>query len=216
MMNDTIDLPDAKSPTTKGKADTRERILQAALTCFSNKGYHQTTTDELVAESGLGKGTLYRYFDNKQELFMSLIDWFMLEFGEEMSHAWTDEMSAAEKIRAMIQVFLDEAEQFIPFFKITLDFWAQTLESERMQRTFMTWLTQYQQQLATVIEAGIASGEFRPVNAEQAALGLFAVLDAVGLYKTLLSAEIDLPGTIETTLDIFLDGLKGEGDCHVT
>lgn len=146
---------------------------------------------------------------------MSLIDWVMLEFGEEISHAWTDEMSAAEKIQAMVQIFLDEAEQFIPFFKITLDFWAQTLESERMQRTFMTWLKQYQHQWAAVIEAGIASGEFRPVNSEQAALGLFAILDAVGLYKTLLGAEIDLPGTIETTLDIFLAGLKKEAEHNV-
>jgi AcrR family transcriptional regulator len=195
---------------TGGRAKTRERILQAALTCFSNKGYHQTTTDEIVAESGLGKGTLYRYFENKQDLFMSLIDWFMLEIDEEIAHAWTVDMPAADKIRAMVQVFLDEAEQLTPFFKLTLDFWAQTLESKRLQRTFSAWLKRYQERFAPIIEAGIASGEFRPVNSEQAALGLFAMVDGVGLYKTLLEAEIDLDNTVRTTLDIFLNGLKNE------
>lgn len=199
------------SPTllaTEGKAETRERLLQAALTCFANKGYHQTTTDEIVAESGLGKGTLYRYFQNKQDLFISLIDWFMLEFDEEMSHAWTDDMSAADKIRAMMMVFVEDSEQLIPFFKITVDFWAQTSESDRLQRSFSTWLQRYQQQFSAVVEAGIASGEFRPVNSDQAALALFAMLDAVGLYKTLLGAQIDLHNTVETALEIFLAGLK--------
>jgi len=194
-----------------GKATTRERILQAALTCFSNKGYHQTTTDEIVAESGLGKGTLYRYFENKQELFISLIDWFMLEFDEDLAQVWVGrDMSANDKIRAMVNVFLDETEQLIPFFRITLDFWAQTLESDRLQQIFWNWLKRYQAQFAQVIEAGIAAGEFRPVNANQAALALVAVLDAVGLYKTLVSDEVDLYGTAETAVDIFLAGMKKE------
>jgi AcrR family transcriptional regulator len=168
-----------------------------------------------VTESGLGKGTLYRYFQNKQDLFMSLIDWFLVDIGEEIAHAWTDDMPASRKIRVMVQVFLDETEQFIPFFKVTLDFWAQTLESERLQRTFRSWLKRYQEQFASIIEAGVASGEFRPVDSDQAALGLFAMLDAVGLYKTLLGEEIDLHNTIKTTLDIFLAGLKKEAEGDV-
>lgn len=203
-------LPTSTMFVPGGRIETRERILQAALTCFSNKGYHQTTTDEIVAASGLGKGTLYRYFENKQDLFMSLIDWFMFEIDEEMAHAWTAEMPAADKIRAMVQVFLDEAEQLTPFFKLTLDFWAQTLESERLQRTFSAWLQRYQARFVPIIEAGMAGGEFRPVNAEQAALGLIAMVDAVGLYKTLLEAEIDLDNTVKTTLDLFLNGLRTE------
>ena len=59
------------------------------------------------------------------------------------------------------------------------------------------------------------SGEFRPVNAEQAALALVAMLDGVGLYKTLLSAEIDLHNTVTTALDLFLAGLEQEAQDHV-
>jgi AcrR family transcriptional regulator len=169
-----------------------------------------------VAESGLGKGTLYRYFQNKQDLFMSLIDWFMSEFGEEISHAWTDDMSASEKIQAMVKVFLDESEQFIPFFKITVDFWAQSLESERLQSIFWTYLQRYQQQFASIIEAGMADGEFRKLDAKQAALALFATLDALMLYRTLLGTKIDLHSTVNTSLDLFLEGLKQAGDGHVT
>ncbi len=189
---------------------TRERLLNAALVCFSRKGYHQTTTDEIVAESGMGKGTLYRYFENKQDLFISLIDWFFLEVSKEITHAWDDSMPAADKIRAMVQIFLDESEQLFPFFKITVDFWAQTFENDRLQRTFWTWLQQYQMQFSTVIDEGIAGGEFRVVNSKAVALGLVAMLDGVALYKTLLSKEIDFPGTILALMEAILAGLKTE------
>lgn len=214
-MNNSKNSSTATLLPTYRKATTREQILQAALTCFSGKGYHRTTMDDIVKESGLSKGALYWHFKSKQELFIALIDWFMAEFSEEISQAWTDEMSATDKIRAIVQVFLDETEQLIPFFKITLDFWAQTPENERLQRIFWTWLKRYQRQIAQVIEAGIASGEFRPVNAEQAALALVALLDGVGLYKTMLDAEIDLHNTVQTTIEVFLTGLKKETDQYV-
>jgi TetR/AcrR family fatty acid metabolism transcriptional regulator len=206
----------SNSPTTPleaGNPATRERLLHAALACFSRKGYHQTTTDEIVTESGMGKGTLYRYFETKQDLFISLIDWFMLEFDEEIAHSWSEGMPAADRIRAMVNVFLQESEQLIPFFKITVDFWAQSMESDRLQRMFWKWLRRYQKQLAGVIKEGVARGEFRPVQAEQVALGLFATLDALALYRSLMGSDIDLPGTVNASLEVFLAGLQQqEGD----
>jgi AcrR family transcriptional regulator len=154
-------------PVTDKKARTRAQILHAALACFSNKGYHQTSMDDIVAESGLSKGALYWHFKSKQELFVSLIEWYMSAFGEEASHAWTDDMSATDKIRAMMMFFVDSSEQLIPFFKITIDFWAQTSEDEQLRAIFDEMLDNFQQQLRTIIEEGITNGEFRPVDTFQ-------------------------------------------------
>lgn len=54
-------------PTTKGK------ILDAALEVFAEKGFHSATVDEIAERAGLGKGTLYRYFANKETLFSELV-----------------------------------------------------------------------------------------------------------------------------------------------
>lgn len=189
---------------------TRDRLLLAALTCFSRKGYHQTTTDEIVAESGLGKGTLYRYFENKQDLFISMVGWAMDMFDREAVASLRDDMSAADKIRAMVQTFLTESEQLVPFFKVTLDFWAQTLDSSRLQQTFWKYLQRYGHELEEIINAGIAAGEFRPVNAWHVALSIVGLLDALGLYKTLLSDEIEMHGTVTTAVDAILAGISVE------
>jgi len=52
---------------------TRERVLEAALGVFSEKGFHVATMDEVAERAGVGKGTLYRHFANKETLFTELV-----------------------------------------------------------------------------------------------------------------------------------------------
>ncbi len=55
------------------KQSAKERILDAALEVFSHKGFHSATTDEIAERAGVGKGTLYRYFETKEKLFAQLV-----------------------------------------------------------------------------------------------------------------------------------------------
>jgi AcrR family transcriptional regulator len=55
------------------KPATREKILNAALDLFYEKGFHLATVDEIAERAGVGKGTLYRYFASKSALFNELI-----------------------------------------------------------------------------------------------------------------------------------------------
>ena len=195
--------------TTPRKFTTRQRLLEAALICFSRKGYHQTTTDEIMAESGLGKGTLYRHFKNKQDLFTSMIRWMMDDIGEDMARISMQPQPVIDRLQAMVQALMTDMERLLPFFRITLDYWAHTIEDEQVQEIFSTTLREFQGLLVPLFEEGIAAGELRPVNTRHAALALFAQLDALTLYKALLD-EIDLRGTVETATDIFLTGLKAD------
>jgi AcrR family transcriptional regulator len=51
----------------------REAILDAAARVFARKGFHAATLDEIAVEAELAKGTLYNYYEDKQDLFTSLI-----------------------------------------------------------------------------------------------------------------------------------------------
>jgi AcrR family transcriptional regulator len=208
MMNNPAAPSGSTSPNVDKKTTTKIQILQSALTCFAGKGYHKTTMDDIVTESGLSKGALYWHFKSKQELFIALVEWFLFEMEEEIAHAWTDEMSAADKIRAMARVTLDSSEQLVPFFNVFLDFWAQTSSDEQLRKLFDKMLTDYQIQLTQIIEEGIASGEFRPVNGSQLSLALFGMMDALLLYRTLLGTKIDMQSCTETALEVILTGLK--------
>ncbi|MCM2533186.1 TetR/AcrR family transcriptional regulator [Neobacillus pocheonensis] len=56
------------------KERKRVTILESALKCFGEKGYHLTTMDDIVAYSKMSKGLLYNYFKSKEELYISLMD----------------------------------------------------------------------------------------------------------------------------------------------
>ena len=51
----------------------RQQILDAAGVVFARKGYHKATVDEIIALADTGKGTVYNYFVNKEQLFYTLI-----------------------------------------------------------------------------------------------------------------------------------------------
>src|SRR5882724_522604 len=53
--------------------DRPQEILDAALTVFVTKGFAATKLDDVAAAAGISKGLLYRYFDNKAELFKEVI-----------------------------------------------------------------------------------------------------------------------------------------------
>ena len=52
----------------------RAQILAAAMTCFARQGYHATSMDDVVRESGLSVGAIYSYFASKEDLFLALSD----------------------------------------------------------------------------------------------------------------------------------------------
>jgi AcrR family transcriptional regulator len=56
------------------RAANRQRLLDAALKVFSERGYHAATIEEIAAESGLSNGALYYNFRNKEDLFLALFD----------------------------------------------------------------------------------------------------------------------------------------------
>jgi AcrR family transcriptional regulator len=60
-------------PVRTQKLSTKDKILQAALEVFAEKGFYVATVDEVAERAGLGKGTLYRYFANKEALFNELV-----------------------------------------------------------------------------------------------------------------------------------------------
>ena len=68
------DLMPKRISRKESQIQTRERLLDAALTVFSRRGYYAASVDEVAAEAGYSKGAVYSNFSNKEELFLALID----------------------------------------------------------------------------------------------------------------------------------------------
>jgi len=67
-------MPIIRGPIRKKLiAARRSQILDAAAQVFAKKGFHRTTTKEIAAAAGVAEGTIYNYFDNKQDLLVGLM-----------------------------------------------------------------------------------------------------------------------------------------------
>src|SRR5260221_14427097 len=49
-------------------------MLDAAARLFGNQRYHEVRMDDVAAEAGVGKGTIYRYFEDKDELYLAMLE----------------------------------------------------------------------------------------------------------------------------------------------
>ena len=61
------------------KKNRREEILKSAISAFSRKGYHNTSISDIIEKAGIARGTFYLYFENKRQIFDSVLDNLIIE-----------------------------------------------------------------------------------------------------------------------------------------
>ena len=100
---------------------TVETILNVSEKLFLEKGYEKTTTQEIVNETGLSKGTIFHHFKSKEDILAQVLEKHNDHTAQEM-YSWLSEMealSARDKIINLFNRFYDEAEQ-TPLSKLAL------------------------------------------------------------------------------------------------
>ena len=63
-----------RTPQQARSRRTREKILEAALTCFEEQGYDETTTAAIARRAHIAVGTLYGYFGDKRDILLEVLD----------------------------------------------------------------------------------------------------------------------------------------------
>lgn len=89
----------------------RRKIFNAALQVFADKGFHNTTMDEIAQVSQVAKGTLYRYFNSKEDLLEQLLRTTSRELAVRFSEAFGAEGDILKQIETFIRswlIFIEE------------------------------------------------------------------------------------------------------------
>jgi AcrR family transcriptional regulator len=168
-------------PRRDVRQEREDQIYQAALNCFHRKGYHLTTMDDIVVESGLSKGTLYWYFEGKRDLFISMLRQVMGQFGQEMTSIAAQEGNAADKLRASLALFRAELAEMGAIFGIMMEAWALTRHDENVENLVREIYTPYVDLMTRILREGVSSGEFEVDSPEATSLLLLALLDGITL-----------------------------------
>jgi len=199
------------------KLSRRNEILQSARKVFAEKGYDNATVDDVATNAELSKGTIYLYFQNKADLFMSTLEMGMEQFSliiqESISENKDDPISG---IMDIVQRQLSYCEDNIDIFKLVASDSIQIELHSNMGRNYefklkiMDTMGQSIATLADYIQYGIDIGIFRRVNPRDSAFALLSIIRGFAFSWMMNPEDIKLKDKSELILTIFLDGLRGE------
>ena len=80
----------------------KQKLLKIAYRMFLEKGYENTSLDEIIAEAGIAKGTYYYYFPSKEATLEAVIDMMIGEEADRAKEILTDSMPVPQKLAAVI------------------------------------------------------------------------------------------------------------------
>ena len=196
------------------KAESRRRILDAARAVFFRDGFMSANLDQVAELAQVAKGTLYRYFESKAELYVAVLAHDGTLFERKLRETLTPGLAGADQIRRTGRFYLEHWMRNRDYFRI---FWAidnQEVIGE-LPRGVIEEITRVWEQclqlLADIVERAVRAGHFRACDPWQVAHLLFTL--ANGLIQTEASAPRrklrrgSLVRDFEAAVEIVLAGL---------
>ncbi len=155
----------------------RDRLLAAALKCFSRDGFHRTTTADIVRESGVSQGTLYLYFKSKDDLIAALAD-DRHQHEAALNALAEHEEDPLKSILALVRLYAERLSDISQSdaLRVGLQGWAEALRNERVRIGVLEGVSLARTALVRVIRRGQRTGVFRrDLDAEAMASLLVAI-----------------------------------------
>jgi len=195
------------------KLRQRQDMLAAALDLFSQKGYHNVSVQEIAAQSEFAIGTLYKFFQNKEDLYKALVLEQCDRFEEALAQAIEEPEDEVEKLRNYVGTKSEWFRSNLPFVRLFLaesrgvSFNIKAGLDKELRQRYYTFL----ETIASIFERGIKNQRFKNITDPYfLAAALDSIIDASLLLW--LDAPERFPNleSPDAVLDIFFKGLIEE------
>jgi len=154
-----------KTRTQKRAKRTRKRLKKAALDVFSEKSIAAATVEEITEKADVGKGTLYQYFEDKEEIVITLVDEAIDHLIEKI-RSYDEKPEALEDmlkhlLDAHYEFFLDRNEEFILLFQGKLMAKLQADAVDELEGPYLRYLEEIESQVSIYLSPRIGAVKIR-------------------------------------------------------
>lgn len=200
--------------TPRRTAATRERangkyeaILRAAIKVFAGGGFFNSKVADVAREAGVADGTVYLYFKNKDDILVSIFNYYMEEALAAGRARLAETDDPIEKLSRIVHAHLERLGRDR---NLAIVFQVELRSSTKFMEQFSaTKVAEYLEMIRSVIEEGQRRGVFRPeLNPKIVSKVLFGALDEMATNWVLSRKRYSLASTAAPVLDVFLNGLK--------
>jgi AcrR family transcriptional regulator len=192
-------------------AERRIQIVEAAARVFAQKGFHQATTKEIAREAGIAEGTIYLYFENKEDVLVAVltqptISLFLEIVGDTESLGDDDEAILTYALQAAFAM----GQQYADYLRLFLSA-IQAVDDDVRQQVYLRLEEQLGPVFQSYVQQRIADGAFRDLDPQVVTQALVGMCLIFILTQELLMAKhvqpLDFDAVVPVLVDLFLHGV---------
>ena len=147
-----------------------ERRREIALACYDllHQGIRKITVAQVAKTAGIGKGTVYEYFENKEDIIFEIINMHIEDYHKEFLESIKNVTSTKEKVLHFFKFVIDDSPETLEHLNGYKDYLSIVLsdENENMKEFNTSCNDFFSEQLIIVIDEGIKKGELIPESSE--------------------------------------------------
>lgn len=152
---------------------TKDRILEVAREMIAEGGYHSTTTALLAAKAGISEGTIYRHFESKEDILVTILDELDERYSEFVSGLRTSRDGRPGTLERVLEAHFKFVAENLHGIKIVLSSFALLPPSRQSMTTVIDRMREYTAQALT---RSMELGVVREMDADKTAMVLVALL----------------------------------------
>ena len=191
----------------------KEEILTAAKRIFAQNGFRRTKIEQIAAHLSVGKGTLYRYFEDKKSLFLAVFEQGMVQLRQAMRANVEPIIDPKDKISAAVRTYFEFFESDRELIEILMQVRSEFKDDYR--RVFLALYSDYIVKIQENLRNGVKMGFFRELDVEKTAEAMSAMLQGIlqSFYVRQFRVDTAVPNAekltdrIEAVTGLLLEGL---------
>ncbi|WP_124726996.1 TetR/AcrR family transcriptional regulator [Staphylospora marina] len=190
----------------KRTGEKYEAIIEAAIRVIAEYGYHNAQVSRIAREAKVADGTIYLYFENKDDVLISLFSEKMGAFIAEVEKTLEEIESPVEQLKTLIRVHFEHLERD-PRLAIVTQIELRQSNPE-VRRAIRDILRRYLDLIEGIIERGIAGGHFRKgLDVRIARKMIFGTLDETVTSWIMTGYKYSLLDTVDEIHRLFVRGM---------
>jgi len=188
--------------------NAKQQILAAATAVFTQKGFAKASMNDIVRESGMSKGGVYWHFKSKEAIVAAIFDQFFTGQLMMLDAILTGDANASDKLMQLAHLIGEEIEQIAAQFPTPLEFYAQAARSDVLTDRLQTYFQAFGERFETLVEQGIADGEFTNVPPKETAITLGSLFEGILLMWAIDPDQFEVGTQVETAVNLLLNGIR--------
>jgi AcrR family transcriptional regulator len=171
----------------------RRQILDAALICFGQNGFHETTIQDIARQAGLSLGAIYRYFPSKGEIIYAAAQRDAVARGRRFEDAEKDPSSIQALDRLLTNASeLQDSPQAITKGQLAVQIMSEGVRNPRVNAAILQTWEDVLGRVAAIVRRGQAAGEIDPDLDPEAVARLLAVIHDGLVVHNVIEPDLDV------------------------